>query len=104
MRIIFRRRRVGSNFGLLRRKLHRTNCSRQRRAPRFAILKWIYFHRVLEQQNITNNSVEAFNNVISSQNANCRHPGLFPFIELLKKEQTMAEMKFAQLVPGEQAI
>ena len=75
----------------------------KRRAPRFAILKWNCFHRLLEHQNTTNNSVEAFNNVISSQNANCRHPSLFPFMELLKKEQKMAEMKFARLVSGEPA-
>ena len=60
---------------------------RRKKTSYFAILKWNCFHRVLEQQNTTNNSVEAFNNVSSSQNANCRHPGLFPFIELLKKQQ-----------------
>ena len=40
----------------------------------------------------TNNSVEAINNVISSQNANCRNPELIPFIELLKKEQLIFKL------------
>ena len=74
----------------------------KRRAPRFAILKWNCFHHLLEQQNTTNNSVKAFNG-ISSQNANCRHPSLFPFMELLEKRKKMAEMKFARLVSGEPA-
>ena len=69
--------------------------------PRFPIEKWNCFDGILEYQNTTNNSVEAFNNVITIRSANCNHPGLFPFIEILKKEQKMSEMKIARVMYGE---
>ena len=46
------------------------------------------FNAVLTQQNFMKNPVEAFN-VIMSQKANFKHPGLFPFIKFLKEEGTV---------------
>ena len=77
----------------------------RRNVARFPLEMWNCYDRVLNEAPNTNNAVEAFNNVLGNQSANCKHPGFYKFLDVLKKEQAMqrrrcSTSRLARLLPG----
>ena len=73
---------------------------KKRREPMFAITLWNCYESVLTDLNKTNNC-EGFNNGFHSM-LGATHPSIFKFIDGLKKQQALTDLKREQLLPGSQ--
>ena len=74
---------------------------RNRRAPLFFIALWNCYESVLNDLNKTNNYCEGFNNGFHSL-LGSSHPTIFKFIDGLKKQQGLTDLKREQLLAGSQ--
>ena len=74
---------------------------RNRRAPLFSIDLWNCYESVLNDLNKTNNHCEGFNNGFHSL-LGAAHPSIFKFIDGLKKQQGITDLKREQLLAGSQ--
>ena len=72
-----------------------------RRAPLFAINIWSCFERVKNDLPKTNNLIEGWHRAFSQQ-VGAAHPSLWKFIDALKREQSLTEIKIAKLNRGEE--
>ncbi|XP_069058743.1 uncharacterized protein [Pleurodeles waltl] len=73
--------------------------SRRRRKPRFHMEWWNCYTTCLEGGAKTNNAIEGWHNSFNKAIGK-RHPNLYDFMEILKKEQSYQEMRLAQLLSG----
>ncbi|XP_069058997.1 uncharacterized protein [Pleurodeles waltl] len=73
--------------------------SGRRRKPRFHIELWNCYTTCLEGGAKTNNAIEEWHNSFS-KSIGKRHPNLYNFMEVLKKEQSLQEMRLAQSLSG----
>ena len=73
----------------------------KRREPLFSIDLWNCYASVLNDLNKTNNHCEGFNNGFHSL-LGSTHPSIFKFIDGLKKQQALTDLKREQLFAGSQ--
>ncbi|RWS21740.1 uncharacterized protein B4U80_09561 [Leptotrombidium deliense] len=71
-----------------------------RRNPRFAIKMWNCFESVIDDLPKTNNSVEGWHRAFSSL-IDCSHPTIWKFIDGIKQDQSINELKLEQYLAGE---
>lgn len=72
----------------------------KRRSPKFPISLWNCFQTTAESIPRTNNSVEGWHRSFSSH-LSVHHPSIWKFIEGLRKEQSLNELKIEQYIAGE---
>jgi hypothetical protein len=73
---------------------------RGRRPPEFPLALWNQYLGTLEDLPKTNNSVEGWHNSFSSL-LSANHPTIWKFIDALKKEQSLNELKIVQFIAGQ---
>jgi hypothetical protein len=73
---------------------------RGRRPPEFSLALWNQYLGTLEDLPKTNNSVEGWHNSFSSL-LSANHPTIWKFIDALKKEQSLNELKIVQFIAGQ---
>ena len=71
-----------------------------RRPPRFALLPWNRYDGVLDGLPETNNSVVGWHKEFSSLIA-VTHPTIWKFIDELKKQQSINDIKIIQYLAGQ---
>ena len=71
-----------------------------RRPPRFALSLWNCYNGVLDGLPKTNNSVEKWHKEFSSLIA-ATHPTIWKFIDELKKQQSINDIKIVQYLAGQ---
>jgi hypothetical protein len=72
----------------------------QRQNPMFSHSLWNCYESTLQDLPKTNNSVEGWHNSFSSL-INATHPSIWKFINELKKEQNLNEIKIEQYIAGQ---
>lgn len=80
-----------------------TGANNIRRNPLFSIQLWNCFQATLEGLPKTNNSVEGWHRSFASL-LQAHHPSLWKFIDGLKKEQSLNELKIEQYLSGIQPV
>lgn len=71
----------------------------RRRAPLFKHEMWNCFDNVVEGLSKTNNAIEGWHNSFEHQ-IGARHPSIWKFIDGLKREQSLQELRIEQYVGG----
>lgn len=72
---------------------------RQRRPPQYPIEMWSVYETILEDLPKTNNSVEGWHRGFQEQ-IGAMHPNIWKFIDCVKKEQNLNEVRIEQYVSG----
>ena len=62
---------------------------------------WNMHERILDDLPRTNNSLEGWHNHMLA-NVNCYHPIIWKFLQILKREQALNEVKIIQKLAGQE--
>ena len=73
---------------------------RNRDDPLFAHATWNVYTRTLSGRPRTNNHIEGYRRRFSS-NVNAAHPGIYNFLEVLRKEEHLTRAQIEQMVAGQ---
>ncbi|XP_068250224.1 uncharacterized protein [Palaemon carinicauda] len=73
----------------------------RRRPPQFPHEMWNVYEAVLHNLPKTNNSVEGWHRAFEEQMTAC-HPNIWKFIDCIKKEQALNQVRFEQYVAGQE--
>ena len=70
-----------------------------RREPKFKVSMWNCFNNMTENLPKTNNNIEGWHNGFQRL-ISAHHPNIWNFIKAIKKEQSISELKYEQLLSG----